>query len=442
MKNYIYWITFVAVNGGLLFGLNMAGISGAVTSIKQIFSLTDNGIGIVVGSIMLGCLIGALVAGSLADKYGRKQVMVLISLIFIFSSIGCALAQSSWILILSRFISGIGVGLVSVVCPMYISEVAPAEKRGRLVSYFQFAITLGILLAYVFNFIFAGMQDSWRFMLGIPFVFGSLFLLFLLISFPESPRWLIARKKSEEALKVLTRIGGVDFAKKECKEIENSISSEKNKEKVKVSEIFKGKVGGIVFLGICLAIFQQLSGINAVVNYAPVIFEKIGFGKEMALLQSVLVGVINFLATILALWLVDSKGRKSLLLWGAIGMTVSLAYLALSFAFGWSSVGILISLLMYILFYAASFAPVFWVITSEIFPNRVRAVALSFTTAVIWFSSFLAVQFSPFILNKFGGAFLFGLFGLVSLIAFLFVYYKIPETKGKSLEEIEKELGL
>ncbi|MBQ7823888.1 MAG: sugar porter family MFS transporter [Bacteroidaceae bacterium] len=442
MNKYIYWITFVAVNGGLLFGLNMAGISGAVNSIQDFFSLTDNGIGIVVSSLTIGCLLGALFTGMLADKFGRKKIFLSVALLFILSSLGCAFAQSGLMLIFFRVIAGFGVGAVSVVGPMYISEVAPAGKRGMLVSYNQFAITTGILLAYAIDYFLLDIPGSWRYMLAVPAFFSSLFLFLLLFLFPESPRWLVANGKKHEAEKILCNIGGEVFAQQEKEAIENSIRQENNKEKAAFSEIFRGKIGRVVLLGTLLAAFQQITGINAVVNYAPVIFEQTGVGGDTALLQSVLVGLINFLCTIVALWLVDSKGRKVLLLWGAAGMIVSLAYLTASFAFSWSGMGVLVSLLVYIAFFAASFAPVMWVVTSEMFPNRIRGYALSFSTGISWACTFLTVQFSPWVLNNYGGAALFGFFGMFSILAFFFVLFYIPETKGKSLEQIEKELGL
>lgn len=442
MNKYIYWITFVAVNGGLLFGLNMAGISGAVNTIQDFFSLTDNGIGMVVSSLTIGCLLGALYTGTLADKFGRKKVFITVALLFIISSLGCAFAQSSPVLIIFRVIAGFGVGAVSVVGPMYISEIAPAQKRGMLVSYNQFAITTGILLAYAIDYFLLDISGSWRYMLAVPAIFSVLFLLLLFISFPESPRWLIANGKSGEAADVLKNIGGETFARQEREAIEESIRQENNKEEASFGEIFKGKIGKVVLLGTLLAAFQQITGINAVVNYAPVIFEQTGVGGSTALLQSVLVGLINFLCTIVALRLVDTKGRKVLLLWGAAGMIVSLAYLTASFTFSWGGIGVLAALLVYIAFFAASFAPVMWVVTSEMYPNRIRGHALSFSTGVSWACTFLTVQFSPWVLNNYGGAALFGFFGIFSVLAFFFVWFCIPETKGKSLEQIEKEMGL
>jgi len=439
-KISLYWIVFVAVNGGFLFGLNMAGISGAVNSIQFSFNLSDGSLGTVVSILTLGCLFGALFTGHFADKYGRKKIMLFTSVLFAISALGCALSPSMLLLSISRVIAGIAVGAVSVVGPMYISEIAPASQRGTLVSFNQFAIVIGILLAYVFDYFLIDKVDGWRYMLAIPFVFSIVFLILLSTSLPESPRWLLSKRKKEKAMNVLKRIGGENYAQQEMQSMEQSINLETNTEKVSFIEIFQGKTGKVVLLGTLLAAFQQITGINAVVNYAPVIFEKTGVGGDTALLQSMLVGLVNFLATLVALWLVDKKGRKTLLLWGAAGMSLALGYLSYAFAFNGSSTSILIALLAYIAFFAASFAPVMWVVTSEMFPNRVRGLALSFSTAISWLFTFLTVQFSPYILNQFGGAVLFGFFGLFSLLAFLFVKIWIPETKGKTLEQIEKEI--
>lgn len=441
-NRYTYWITFVAINGGLLFGLNMASIAGAVNSIQDLFSLTDGSLGAVISVLIIGCLIGALSTGYFADKFGRRKVLVFASLLFFVSALGSALSGSSVALAVYRLIGGLAVGAVSVAGPIYISEVSPPEKRGTLVSFNQFAIVIGILLAYVVGYLFVGSSEGWRYMLGFPAIFSLIFFFFLMSGFPETPRWLVANNKQEEALSVLTKVGGEDFAKTALRNIEESLKLERNSKKVKFSDIFKGKIGRVVLLGTTLAAFQQITGINAVVNYAPIIFELTGVAGDTALLQSMLVGIVNFLATIVALYLVDTRGRKTLLLWGAVGMTISLGYITYAFAFSGSNIGVLIALLIYIAFFAASFAPVMWVVTSEMFPNRVRGMALSFSTAVSWMFTFLTVQFSPFILNQFGGAVLFGFFGVFSLLAFVFVKIWIPETKGKSLEQIERELGI
>ncbi|MXO35119.1 sugar porter family MFS transporter [Apibacter sp. B3889] len=441
---YLYWITFVAVNGGLLFGLNMAGIAGANDLIKQDFSLSDSGLGTVASFLMIGCLIGAFFTGSIAEKYGRKNVMIITAIIYIISSLGCAFATSFIGLTIFRVLSGFAVGATSVVGPMYISEISPANKRGTLVSFNQFAITIGIFLAYVFDYFLINLgQESWRYMLGVPALFGIIFLLYLVFSFPESPRWLLAKGKKDEAVEILNKIGGESYVKNELPEMEKSINAEKNKEKASSKELFNGKTGKIVAIGTLIAAFQQITGINAVLIFAPDIFRSAGVGGDTALLQSMIVGIVNVLMTIVALKLVDSKGRKTLLLWGAFGMAVSLGYLTYAFLQPEkNSMGVLIALLGYISFFAASFAPVMWVIISEIYPNRIKGLAMSFSTAVSWGCTFLTVYFAPIIRANLGDSALFGIFGIFTVIAFIFVKFWIPETKGKSLEQIEKELGL
>ena len=443
-NKYLYWITFVAINGGLLFGLNMAGISGAVDMIKGEFSLTDSGLGTVAALLTFGCLVGALFTGSFTEKYGRKNVMIFTAVVYIISAFGCAFSESATMLTILRVLSGLAVGATSVVAPMYISEIAPAHNRGRLVSFNQFAITIGIVLAYIFDYFLIGFgENSWRYMLAVPGVFGVFFLFFLIVKFPESPRWLLAHGKKDEAIKILTSIGGVALVKEELPEMESTLLAEQKKEKMSVGELFRGKTGKIVLIGTIIAALQQITGINAVIMFAPDIFQAAGSVKSDSVMQAMIVGLVNFLMTIVALWLVDKRGRKTLLLWGAVGMIASLAYLTLEFAKPLQNgTGVLIALLVYISFFAASFAPVMWVIISEIYPNRIKGLAMSFSTAVSWLCTFLTVYFAPVIHGALGLQYLFGIFGVFSILAFVFVKFWIPETKGKSLEQIEKELGL
>jgi sugar porter (SP) family MFS transporter len=435
---------FVAVNGGFLFGLNMAGISGAVDMIKGQFTLSDSGLGTVAALLTIGCLIGALFTGNFTEKYGRKNVMITTAILYIISALGCAFAGSSAMLIIFRLLSGLAVGATSVVGPMYISEISPAHNRGKLVSMNQFAITFGILLAYITDYFLIGLgENSWRYMLAVPAIFGTVYLIFLLTSLPESPRWLLSENRKDEAVIVMNKIGGQQLIDDELPEMEKILLIEKGKEKIRFGEIFKGRTGKIVLIGTLVAAFQQITGINAVIMFAPEIFQSAGSAKVDSMMLSVFVGLVNFFMTIVALWLVDKKGRKTLLLWGAAGMIISLGYLCFEFTRPvQNGAGVLIALLVYISFFAASFAPVMWVIISEIYPNRIKGVAMSFSTAVSWLCVFLAVYFAPVIQGAFGLNYLFGIFGAFSVLAFVFVKIWIPETKGKKLEEIEMHLGL
>lgn len=443
-NRYLYWITFVAINGGLLFGLNMAGIAGATDMIKGEFSLTDSGLGTVAALLTVGCLIGALFTGNFTEKYGRKNVMIFTAVVYIISALGSALSTSSVMLTVFRVLSGLAVGATSVVGPMYISEISPAHRRGTLVSMNQFAITIGIVVAYVIDYLVMDMgYDSWRYMLVIPALFGVIYLILLLTSFPKSPRWLLSKYRRAEAVAVLEKIGGKALIEKELPEMEQSVLAEQGKQKVKFSEIFQGKTGKIVLIGTLIAALQQITGINAVIMFSPDIFQVAGSAKGDSMMQAMIVGLVNFLMTIVAIWLVDRKGRKTLLLWGAVGMIISLAYLTFEFAQPvQNGAGVLIALLVYISFFSASFAPVMWVIISEIYPNRIKGVAMSFSTAVSWLCTFLTVYFAPVIQGTLGLHYLFAIFGIFSIIAFIFVKIWIPETKGKSLEQIEKELKL
>jgi len=359
----------------------MAGISGAVDGIKNGFSLTDSGLGTVAALLTVGGLIGALFTGNFTEKYGRKNVMLATAVLYIISASGCALAYNSFMLIIFRMLSGVAVGATSVVTPMYISEISPAKKRGTMVSLYQFALTIGILLAYIFDYLFVGQGDAgWRYMLAVPAISGILFLIFLTLKFPESPRWLLSHGRKKEAIDVLTGLGGKKLVNEELPEMEVTIEAERKKEKMLIAEMFKGKIGKVVLIGTLIAAFQQIIGINAVVMYAPDIFQAAGSTKNGSLMMSMIVGTVNFLMTLFALWLVDKKGRKTLLLWGAVGMFASLSYLTVEFAKPvQNGAGVLIALLVYISFFAASFAPVMWVIISEIYLQRIKGVAMTFS---------------------------------------------------------------
>ena len=309
-NRYLYWITFVAINGGLLFGLNMAGIAGATDMIKGEFSLTDSGLGTVAALLTIGCLIGALFTGNFTEKYGRKNVMIFTAVVYIISALGSALSTSSVMLTVFRVLSGLAVGATSVVGPMYISEISPAHRRGTLVSMNQFAITIGIVVAYVIDYLVMDMgDDSWRYMLVIPALFGVIYLILLLTSFPKSPRWLLSKHRREEAVAVLEKIGGKALIEKELPEMEQSVLAEQGKQKVKFSEIFQGKTGKIVLIGTLIAALQQITGINAVIMFSPDIFQVAGSAKGDSMMQAMIVGLVNFLMTIVAIWLVDRKGR-------------------------------------------------------------------------------------------------------------------------------------
>ncbi len=443
-KKGLYWAIFIAALGSVLFGVNMAAISGAVSFIKEVFVLNDTELGLVVSSMIVGCLIGAFTIGPISDKIGRRTALIISAVLFTISALGSGAAQSSIHLMIARLIGGIAVGAISVVVPTYISEITPPAIRGTMGTMNQLGIVIGILIAYVIDYSVVEVQDGWRYMLYSPIIFAVPFLLLMIISFPESPRWSVMKGDLISARKVLSRIVDIAEAENELNEIQNSLKmSNTNTTRVTLSDLFKGNMGKVLVIGILLAAFQQITGINAIIAYAPTIFEKTGVGGDTALLQSILVGIINFIFTLIAVWLIDKVGRKQLLLWGAAGMILFLSYITFSFYIGdVNGLGVFISILGFIAFFAASFAPVMWVVTSEIYPNKIRGLAMSLSTAISWVCTLLVVQFFPFMLGGMGGSFTFGFFLVFSVLAFVFTLIRIPETKGKSLEQIQKELGL
>jgi len=445
MSKNLIWTIFVAVLGSVIFGINMAAIAGAVPLIKDAFVLSDVELGLVVSILIVGCMIGAFSAGKISDRFGRKNTLIITSFLFLLSALGSGTALSSPVLMIARLLGGIAVGAVSVVIPTFISEISPAKTRGTLGTMNQLGIVIGILLAYVFDYYMVETSEGWRWMLASPAFVALPFAVLLISSFPESPRWLILKGQKDKAKKILLKMVGEKAAALEYNNIVANIEEgrKKGSDKTAISSLFKGKLGKVMFIGIMLAALQQITGINAIVAYAPTIFQATGVGGDVALLQAILVGVVNFVFTLVAVWLIDKVGRKILLVVGAAGMTLSLTYLVFAFMNNQlEGIGVTISILAYIAFFAASLAPVMWVVTSEIYPNKIRGLAMSVSTAVSWVCTFLTVQFFPWMLNNLGGAVTFGFFLFFSVFALLFILLRIPETKGKSLEQIESDLGL
>lgn len=438
-KSLITFYALVAAFGALVVGLNMGGISGAIDLIEKEFALSALAKGFVAGALMVGCLIGALIGGGMSDRYGRKPMLFVSALLLALSAAGCAMLSNGAVgLVAFRFVGGLGVGVLSAVIPTYITEISPAKLRGTFVSFYQLFVVIGILLAYTCNYFFAPMALSWHLMLGLPLVFAALDIL-LLLSLPESPRWLVQRGRNAEAEKAISRYG---FDNEEREAIMDS-ANEKKEKGAKFSELFKGKIGKVVFLGSMLAFFQQITGINVVINYAPSILGKLGIAGSDPLLQTIYIGAANLLFTIIALWLCDKFGRKTLLLWGCAGLVLSLGYITWAFSIpNPSEIGILIAIVAYIAFFALSLSPLMFVVTSEMYPSYIRGTAMALSTGISWACAFLCVQFYPWLESTLGTNVAFGIFAALCLAAGLFIKFCIPETKGKSLEEIEKELKL
>lgn len=435
-KSLLY--ALVAAFGAFVVGLNLGGISGAIDLIEQEFALSAMAKGLVASALMIGCFFGALFGGRLSDKYGRKPMMAVSAVLLAAAAIACFFATNAAVLIVFRLIAGLGVGILSAVVPTYITEISPADKRGTYVSFYQLSVVIGILVAYIANWLFVNTSLSWRLMLGLPLAFALIDIL-VLIPLPESPRWLVQNGRMEKAESAMQT-----FRLDEKDRSEILATAEQKKEKnASFSELFKGKMGKVVFLGSMLAFFQQMAGINVIISYAPGILSSIGVAGGEPLLQTILVGAANLVFTVIALWLCDKFGRKTLLVSGCAGLSLSLAYLVYAFSTpNPSSVGILIAIIAYIAFFALSLSPLMFVVTSEMYPSHIRGTAMSLSTGISWVCAFLVVQLFPWMKATLGSAVSFAIFMIICIAAGIFIQFCIPETRGKKLEEIEKELGL
>jgi MFS transporter, SP family, arabinose:H+ symporter len=436
----VYLLTAVAALGGLLFGYDTAVISGAIGFLKIKFQLSAAMTGWAASSAIIGCIFGAMFAGWASDRFGRKKVLLLTAILFAISAIGAAFPSNLMQFAVFRFIGGLGIGAASMVSPLYITELAPAAIRGKLVSYYQLAIVIGILVIFFVNTLIQGMGDEawnveygWRLMMASG-VFPAALFLIALFFVPESPRWLTKEGREDEALDILSNINGATKAKEILREVKSTLHEEQGT----LGELFTGRFRKAIFVGIVLCIFSQVQGINAIMYYAPEIFKSIGTVTESAFQQTVIIGIINTLFTFVAINWVDKWGRKTLLLWGGAGMTLSLFMVGLAFHFGWTGYGLLLFILMYIACFAASYGPVTWVVISEIFPIKMRGVAMSVATFALWVAVYIVTQMFPILLESAGAALTFWIFGTMSLLAFFFVWSQVPETKGRTLEEIER----
>ena len=435
--------------GGLLFGYDTAVISGAITLIKSQFSLTTSMEGWLVSCGLLGCIIGVLVTGILSDRAGRRKTILLAGSMFLISSVGCAFSSSFQLLVIFRLAGGIGVGMASVVSPMYIAEFAPAEKRGKMVAWYQLAITTGILLAYFSNalLIFFAQNnfennsfqwffktETWRPMFLVMAIPSFIFVL-LLTRIPESPRWLVSINKKDKAEKILLAVRPQLLALKELKDMEHAAQ----RAGVKKKSVLDPSLRLPLIIGIVLAVLQQFSGINAIIYYGPGIFESAGIDSSNALLFQVIIGAVNLLFTLVAIRWADQYGRKRLLKIGLAGIILSLTACGFLFYSGHAQgVLLLVLMLLFIACFAFSLGPVTWIIINEIFPTEVRVKAVSICVLALWIAVWLVGQFFPWLLEKTGAAFTFWMFAAFSMINFIFCWKVVKETTGKTLEEMEQ----
>lgn len=461
-KFFIIAITIVATLGGLLFGYDTAVISGTVGSLDAFFikpmglseTAANSQLGFIVSSALIGCIIGGISGGIVSLKLGRKNGLILAAILFFISALGSMFPEMLfrpfgqgdytfyWHFIIYRIIGGIGVGLASMLSPMYIAEISPAESRGKLVSFNQFAIIFGMLVVYFVNYAIAKQGDDnwlnsigWRYMFGSEMIPAGLFLI-LLFFVPETPRYMVLKGQDSKALRVLEKINGPQLGAKVLEDIKQTLSTTSGK-------LFSFGFF-IVVVGILLSAFQQFIGINVVLYYAPEIFKNMGSGTDTALLQTIIVGIINLSFTVVAIMTVDKFGRKPLMIIGALGMAFFMFALGFSFFFQQVGIGALIYMLGYVACFAVSWGPVVWVLLSEIFPNRIRGRAMAVAVAAQWISNYLVswtfplMNKSTFLVNTFHNGFAYWIYGVMGLIAAWFMIKYVPETKGKTLEEMEK----
>jgi sugar porter (SP) family MFS transporter len=453
---FIWRTTLVSAMGGLLFGYDWVVIGGAKPFYEKFFGLTSpSQIGWAMSSALVGCLVGALVSGGLSDRFGRKKLLILAGFLFTVSAVWTALAPDFTVFVVFRLVGGIGIGLASNLSPMYIAEISPAEIRGRLVSVNQLTIVVGILLAQVANWLIAepvpagataadilaswNGQAGWRWMFGAETVPAVLFFL-LMFLVPESPRWLVKNGRAAAAGKVLARVGGPSFAAKALAEIRGTLADAEIG-KVRFRDLLEPGLIKILVVGVVLAVYQQWCGINVIFNYAQEIFTAAGYGVSDVLFNIVVTGTVNLVFTLVAIRLVDRIGRKPLMIAGSAGLTVVFGLIGASYAFGSRGFHILLLVLVALALYALSLAPVTWVLLSEIFPNRIRGAAMSVSTFSLWSACFVLTYTFPLLNRGLGPAGTFWIYAGISVLGFIFIKSRVRETKGKTLERIERELA-
>lgn len=435
----IFFWSLSAALGGFLFGFDTAVISGVEQTLQKLWSLNAFEHGITVSIALGGTVLGSLIGGIPAEKYGRKATLFIIAVFYFLSSLGTAYAVDWNTFLIFRFLGGLGVGISSVVAPMYISEIAPAHKRGRLVAMFQFNVVFGILIAYLSNYLLAGMgENAWRWMLGVQAAPSLLFIITAVL-IPESPRWLILKRGDLSTARATLNTIDAATSEKIIFAIQNQANAETAGD---FKTLFKPAYRKPVFLAVLFALFNQVSGINAIIYFAPRIFEMAGLGKNSALLSSAGIGLINLISTLVGISLIDRFGRKILMYMGSIGLIAALLLVAMAFYTGNMGMNVPFYLFAYIAFFGFSQGAVIWVFISEIFPNEVRAYGQALGSFTHWILAAIITFTFPYIAETFGGGITFSFFASMMVLQLLFVWKIMPETKGTSLENIEKALVL
>jgi SP family arabinose:H+ symporter-like MFS transporter len=435
-KGYVYLLSAIAALGGILFGFDLVIISGTVGFFQAHFGLNELETGWAVGCINLGAAIGAIMGGWLCERIGRKKLLMICAILFAVTGGGTGWAENFPMFIGFRMLSGVAVGAAALVCPIYLAEISPAPMRGTTVSFYQLSIVVGILLAYLSNYLLLDAEDNWRWMFSSQSIPALLFY-FSLFGASESPRWLIRIGREFEAHIVLERVGGLDYALAEQEQIEQSFA--KNPDS-RLSDLARKDIWHIVFIGIMIAVFSQIVGQNSIFSYAPELFKKSGTAQNSAFLQSIIIGVTNFVFTFIAIGTIDRLGRKKLLQYGSFLLFADAIALAMAFYFQWSGGLVLFFVLGFIGVYSATLGPATWVVLAEIFPNRIRGNAMAVATLALWIANFFTTALFPVMNQYFGVPVTFLTHAAICLGYYFFIRTSVPETKGKSLEEIEKLL--
>ncbi|MES2238795.1 MAG: sugar porter family MFS transporter [Bacteroidota bacterium] len=436
MKKIVVW-SLIASLAGFLFGFDTVVISGADKKLQALWDSSDAFHGtIVMGMALWGTVIGAIFGGIPTNKLGRKNTLLWIGILFFFSAIGSALANSPYVFAAFRFIGGLGVGASTIAAPAYISEIAPAKDRGKLVAFYQFNIVLGILMAFLSNYLLKDIGDnSWRWMMGVQ-AFPSLIYSLFIFSIPKSPRWLLSKNRDEEAKKVLQLMGlEADF-----ETMKAEIDADNANAALANDNIFLKKYRTPLLLAFLIAFFNQLSGINAFLYYSSRIFQEAGLGESTALLSSIGIGIVNLIFTLLGVSLIDRLGRKVLMYIGSVGYIISLSLVAMAFFFHWEGIMVPVFLFLFIASHAIGQGAVIWVFISEIFPNHLRASGQAFGSTTHWVLAAIIPSFIPFLFSTIGPGVVFLFFAIMMVFQLFFVAFMMPETKGVSLEELSKKL--
>ena len=436
---YVIFLAATAALGGLLFGFDIAIITGAGPFLIQHFNLSDLSLGWAFSSLLFGCILGSAIAGRFTDLYGRRKLLLWVAALFAITSIATGLAGSFTSFITARFLGGLAVGAASLISPMYVSEVSPPTLRGRMGTLYQLSIVTGILVSYCINYLLRNVgAANWRWMF-ITGVIPSVVFFLLLLSAPETPRYLFMAGRPKEGYAILERIAGPESAEFEMAEIQASLAAKRGGWR----DLLRPGIRRAVLVGFCLAILIHVSGINTIIDYAPAIFRSAGWKIDAALFSTFIVGLTNFVLTLVSFWIIDRYGRRPLYITGSLGMTAALLCLIAVVVTGhFHGVIVLFLILAYLAFFCSCIGPVFWTLVPEIFPNRIRGTAMTVPVLTQWVANALVVLFFPIAFNRIGKAVTFGFLAVMALSQAIFTWYFVPETKNTPLEEIEGFWGI